>query len=398
MKSNFGKRKFSKRNLGFIILSSLALCACNKEVKVTVSNDSDVERQKAMVELSAGNVLDRLGSAYCYVTDSQGNEIPSQITYDGKLIFLTSIPAGATADFLVLPSDTLHTYSPLTTGRLYPERADDMAWENQLNGYRAYGPTTQKRGERGYGYDLFFKHATDDQILEKLYGPETDPASWQKVDSLSKIDPALANEYRDSFSYHIDHGLGMDCYAVGPTLGAGVAAIAVGDTIFYPWCYETAEVLDNGPLRFTARLDFAPSAIGNDSTVSEHRLISLDAGSYLNNTKVWYDGISNPTQVVMGFPLRDESAPFISENIIAYSDPTQGSDNGRALLGIISNKDFVRKANLDNHVLGVIEIQPTDTISYSWGFAWDREAIKDMESWKKHLSATSAYTPLKVNY
>lgn len=398
MKRIFGKSKFGKPNLGFFIIATLALCGCNKEVKVTVSNESDVDRNQAVVELSAGNVLERLGSTYCYITDSQGNEIPSQITYDGKIIFLTSLPAGDSADFLVLPSDTLHVYSPLTTGRLYPERADDMAWENQLNGYRAYGPTTQKRGERGYGYDLFFKHATNEQILEKLYGPETDPASWQKVDSLSKIDPALGNEFRDSFSYHIDHGLGMDCYAVGPTLGAGVAAITVGDTIFYPWCYETAEVLDNGPLRFTARLDFAPVAIGKDSTISEHRIISLDAGSYLNNTKVWYDGISNPAEVVMGFPLRDESAPFISENIITYSDPTQGSDNGRALLGIISNINFVRNINLDNHVLGVIAIQPSDTISYSWGFAWDREAIKDMDSWKKYLSDIASSVPIKVTY
>lgn len=115
----------------------------------------------------------------------------------------------------------------------------------------------------------------------------------------------------------------MDCYAVGPTLGAGVAAILRNDTIFYPWCYEKAEVLDNGPLRFTARLDFAPVRIAGDTAVVEHRLISLDAGSYLNNTEVWYDGLSGNADVVVGFPLRDDSPSFISEGIIAYSDPTQ---------------------------------------------------------------------------
>ena len=26
-------------------------------------------------------------------------------------------------------------------------------------------------------------------------------------------------------SYHVDHGNGMDCYAVGPTLGGGTAAL-----------------------------------------------------------------------------------------------------------------------------------------------------------------------------
>lgn len=378
---------------------AFAMCACNQgsKVKVVVSNDSDADCDKAIVELSADSVLNRIGSSYCYVTDADGNEIPSQITYDGKLIFQSAVPAGRSAKYTVLPSDTLHNYPQLTSGRLYPERADDLAWENELNGYRAYGPATQAKGERGFGYDIFFKHATDDQILEKLYGPETDPATWQKVDSLYKIDPKLADEFRDSFSYHVDHGMGMDCYAVGPTLGAGVAAILKNDTVCYPWCYEKAEVLDNGPLRFTARMDFAPVAIGNDSTVVEHRLISLDAGSYLNNTAVWYDGLAAPVEIAVGFPLRDDFAPYFSENVIAYSDPTQGPDNGRALLGIVSDKKFDRQANLDNHILGVLKIEPTDTVSYSWGFAWDREAIKDLDSWTPCLHNHTA-SPLRIQY
>ena len=35
----------------------------------------------------------------------------------------------------------------------------------------------------------------------------------------------------------------MDCYAVGPTLGAGVAALMAGDTIIYPYCYRTQETV-----------------------------------------------------------------------------------------------------------------------------------------------------------
>lgn len=46
-------------------------------------------------------------------------------------------------------------------GRVYPERADDVAWE--MNSWPAWG-----------------------LVLEKLYGPETDPATWQKYDSLKK--------------------------------------------------------------------------------------------------------------------------------------------------------------------------------------------------------------------
>lgn len=384
---------------GMLLMLALAFGACSQpgRVKVNVSNVSDHDCSQATVELSKDSVLNRLGSAYCYVTDAEGNEIPSQITYDGKLIFQTSLPAGGSAEYVVLPSDTVHSYDNLTSGRLYPERADDMAWENEVNGYRVYGPATQAKGERGFGYDIFFKHATPEQILEKLYGPETDPATWQKADSLRQIDPKLADEFINSISYHIDHGLGMDCYAVGPTLGAGVAAIVNNDTIRYPWCYEKAEILDNGPLRFTARLDFAPTVIGNDSAVVEHRLISLDAGSYLNNTEVWYDGLSEPAEVAMGFPLRDNSAAFFKENILAYSDPTQGPDNGRALLGLVSRKQLGHRSDLDNHVVGVLPIQPSDTVSYSWGFAWDRESIKDMDSWAAYLQNYTT-TPVRVEY
>ncbi len=35
----------------------------------------------------------------------------------------------------------------------------------------------------------------------------------------------------------------------------------VNDTIIYPWCYKTQEVLDNGPLRFTVKLEFNPLAV-----------------------------------------------------------------------------------------------------------------------------------------
>ena len=58
----------------------------------------------------------------------------------------------------------------------------------------------------------------------------------------------------------------------------------VNDTIIYPWCYKTQEVLDNGPLRFTVKLEFNPLAVKGDTAVVETRLITLDAGSHLHRT------------------------------------------------------------------------------------------------------------------
>ena len=42
-------------------------------------------------------------------------------------------------------------------GRQYPERLDDVAWENDRAAYRAYGPALQEKGERAFGYDIWTK-------------------------------------------------------------------------------------------------------------------------------------------------------------------------------------------------------------------------------------------------
>ena len=47
---------------------------------------------------------------------------------------------------------------------------------------------------------------------------------------------------------------------------------------------DSQEILDNGPLRFTVKLEFTPLTVKGDSTVVETRLITLDAGSHLNKT------------------------------------------------------------------------------------------------------------------
>lgn len=383
--------------LGFLIVA----CSQKESLEVVLDNALDTDRDSETVELSLSEIRNRLGGDYFYVAGPDGCEIPSQITHDSLLIFQASVPAGASVSYRIYPSDTLRAYAAVTTGRLYPERADDIAWENDLVGFRVYGPATQAKGEKAFGYDIFFKHPDRVPVLERLYEPETNPATWIKADSLRAIDPALAEEFIRSISYHIDHGLGMDCYAVGPTLGDGVAALADGDTIFYPWCYREAEVLDNGPIRFSVAMIFAPVAVRNDSAVVEKRLISLDSGCHLNHCLVWYEGLSADSDIVAGFPRRDNSVAVMdsSAGIVAYADPTQGPDNGKALLGlIIPSAENLSVAETSDHILARTTISPSDTLDYYWGFAWDRADIADIATWRKYLSDRSAAlrTPLKV--
>lgn len=391
-----------KKYLPISILTVVAAsCSHNDSVEVNVANDLAFDRVGETVELPLGDINGKLQSRYFYVTDSQGNEIPSQITHDSLLVFQATVPAGSAVSYRILPSDTLHSYLAIAVGRLYPERADDIAWENDLVGFRAYGPATQAKGEKAFGYDIFFKHPNAEPVLERLYEPETNPATWVKVDSLRAISPALADEFISSFSYHIDHGLGMDCYAVGPTLGAGVAALVEGDSIVFPWCYKDAQVLDNGPVRFTVAMNFAPAAVGADSAVIEHRILTLDAGSHFNRCRVSYDGLSSDRDIVAGFPRRDESEAIMkaAEGIIAYADPTQGPDNGKALLGVVMPGGFASVAEAENHILGRKPFAPAETLDYYWGFAWNRADVADMSAWEEHLSckAEALKKPLIVS-
>lgn len=388
------------KNYLIIAALGLALAACQDGgVKVRVANDSKLDRKAGLVMLDAGQLKERLGSGYLYVTDASGREIPSQLTFDGRLLFTADVAAGDECTFTVAAADSAHVYHALTTGRVYPERADDVAWENELVGFRAYGPATQRNGERAFGYDIFFKHPTSDQILEVLYGAQCDPAAWKRVDSLRAVDPAMAEDYIQSFTYHVDHGLGMDCYAVGPSLGAGVAVPVVNDSLAFAWCYDKAEVTDNGPLRFGLRLDYAPRAVGADTAVTEHRIITLDAGRHLNTARVWYDGLTAPVTVAAGVPLRDDSPVFTdaAKGILAYSDPTQGPDNGRAMLGVVMNgaDSIVEK---QGHIVAMTTLAPGDTLSYSWGFAWDRADITTPEAWQQYLLdyAARQAEPLRV--
>ena len=366
-------------------MTALFCFACNdsRTVTVTVTNPLAMERSNEMVEVSMETVTDRLGladTAQIVVLNADGQQVPYQITYDGKVIFPAAIAAGGTATYTI-QTGTPEAFDVKACGRCYPERMDDMAWENDLVAFRAYGPALQAKGERGFGYDLFTKYNTTEPILEAMYAKELDKETLAKIAELKKTDPKAAAELSRERSYHIDHGYGMDCYAVGPTLGAGVAALMVNDSIIYPWCYKNQEILDNGPLRFTVKLEFTPLTVKGDSTVVETRLITLDAGSHLNKTAVSYSNLKETLPIVAGIVLHEPDGAVVADaanGYITYVDPTTGPDNGKIFMGaavptvvkdaktvLFSEKEKKERNNADGHVLAVSDYEPGSEYVYS---------------------------------
>lgn len=391
-------------------------CSDSKTVTVTVTNPLAMERSNEMVELSMASISDRLGladTAQIVVLDADGKQVPYQITYDEKVIFPAVVAANGTAVYTI-QSGTPETFDVKACGKHYPERMDDVAWENDLVAFRAYGPALQKRGERGFGYDLFTKYNTTEPVLESMYAQEMDKEVRAKIAELKKTDPKAAGELGRSISYHVDHGYGMDCYAVGPTLGAGVAALMENDTIIYPWCYKTQEILDNGPLRFTVKLVFNPLNVKGDTTVVETRLITLDAGSHLNRTAISYSNLKEAMPVVSGIVLHEPDGAVVADaanGYITYVDPTTGPDNGKIFMGaavptvvkeaktvLFSEQEKKQRNNADGHVLAISDYEPGSEYVYYWGFAWNKADIKTADAWNQYMAdfAQKVRNPLAV--
>lgn len=372
------------RTLLIFFACYLLLAGCGEvpSLTVTVTNPLPSARAGEMIELPLEDIARALGKEEClpvavYSGDSARSVVPSQVTHDGKLIFPVDVPASGEATYRLLMQEPDST--PVRCiGRVYPQRLDDLAWENDLVAFRTYGPALQATGERGYGYDLLAKRGTDLPVLEERY----------------------ALHLTQNISYHEDHGNGMDCYAVGPTLGGGTTALLNGGgRIVYPWCYRTCEVLDNGPLRFTARLAFNPLQVDGDTAVMETRIITLDLGSYFNRTEVVYEGLSRPVSLVTGIVLHDDAGEVVmKDGYMAYADPTTGKGNGRLFVSalfpapvqkmetaLFPPDEQKQRAGARGHLLACSTYRPGTQYVYYWGFAWDKAIGTNFDAWQGRL-------------
>ena len=191
---------------------------------VVVSNPSGIDRNTEMVELAHDAVVSRLslGEDESFrIEDSKGSEVPYQVTHDGLVIFPATLRTGESQSFKITegrPSEV----TVRVCGDHYPKRVDDICWENELIGFRAYG----FKEDKASGYDIFVKRNTDLPAIPEMYRRSFDPELKKVHKELKKTDKDSAARFLcDHISFHVDHGFGADCYGVGPTLGAGTAAL-----------------------------------------------------------------------------------------------------------------------------------------------------------------------------
>ena len=401
----------------------LLITACaytpNTDFTVTVSNNQTFDRTEELVEVPISDIAKKvqlIDTEQYVILDAEGNQIPYQITFDDNLLFPATVQAKSKTTYTIAAGEAIEIES-YVYGRHYPERLDDIAWENDRVAYRAYGPALQARGERAFGYDVWVKRVPG-LVVEQRYANELNPESQAEIARLRKEHKyEEANELYHSISYHVDHGNGLDCYKVGPTLGCGTTALIDGNNIVYPYCWKEFEIMENGPLRFTVKLTYNPIVVGKDSVI-ETRIISLEQGSQLNRTIITYEGLKQATTIAAGLVIHPENpkAYEIDENkgYIAYADLTDNiyNDNGIIYVGAViptkvkeaqatlfSDKE-AKERGASGHVLAISTYKPESQYIYYWGSGWSKYGFDSMEAWNEYLDhyAQRVRNPLKVEY
>lgn len=354
----------------------LALASCAQSVQIEVSNPSQTPAAGRTVEV-AWSQLRGVEPGNVVVRDAAGEEIPSQVVYAGaeepqSLIFQVDAPAGGTLRFTVAPGERAE-YVSKAYGRQVPERYDDYAWENDKVAYRLYGPALETSPE-------------------KLITPGIDV--WVKSTDRLVIDERYARGH-----YHHDYGDGMDCYKVGVTLGAGASLPFTGGKFWMMGHnYAAQRTLDNGPIRTTVELTYAPFDV-DGKEVSLVKTISLDAGSRFSRMENRYTGAEMP--VAAGVVRHDVKEFASGEGWFALreaaSDSADPAADGDIYLAILLPGAEILPDTL-GHALAVKQAADGETLVYYAGSGWSKGGIDDMEQWQNLAAETVAALaePLEV--
>lgn len=399
-----------KKIIGLFLMATAFACTQEKGVEVTINNPSALDRSKEITEISIDAIAKLNGESFI-ISDNSGKQIPYQITHDQKIIFPVDVNANSSVTYQIKPG-TPEKVATVACGNFYPERVDDIAWENDRIAFRTYGPALQATGEQAFGYDIWVKRVSE-PVVDMRYKTELNPESRAKIAELQKTDKQAARELANSISYHIDHGNGLDYYKVGPTLGAGTSALLANDSIIYPYCYKEYEILDNGPLRFTVKLVYNPLKVKENNNIIETRLLSLDAGSQMNKITLSFANLNDATPLVTGIVLHDPSMDYQADGTkgyIAYADP-EDSVNGQIYVGavfpeklndakpVMFSEAEKKQRGADGHVLAYATYIPGSNYTYYTGAGWSKWGFQNSGEWFKYVEdfAQKVRQPLQVS-
>lgn len=373
------------KNLLFALCGMMVCLSCSKEaiVKVTFENPAEFDRRE-VVELAYQEIATRLSlkeNESLMVTNEQGKVAPVQLVFEGapepvKIVFPVMVTAKGRALYIIKKTHEPADVKMKAYGRLVPERKDDICWENDRIAFRAYGPALEATGEISNGYDIWVKRS-EDTVINKRYRMELE----------------------QGISYHNDNGDGLDNYKVGRTLGAGAMAPYLNDTLWLANNFVKCEILDNGPVRFTCRLEYAPFDV-DGHLVSEVRTITLDAGSQFNKVVDCYKGLPEGAKVAAGIVLHGEDTEYFMDKrrgYTAYVEPVYRKEDGETYVATVFPQAITETREACGHILAVVPNNEAGNLYY-FGAGWNRWGFDTSADWYRHVQqfASMLRFPLKV--
>ena len=373
--------KIMKRIITLIVAAAAAACSSPK-LYVALDNPTVIDRHGETVEIAWSDITSKIGDAApesIIVLDDEAQQIPSQIICLGSdepqsLIFQADVEPLSNRVYSITKGQR-EEYTSYVYGRQVPERYDDYAWENDRAAYRLYGPALETSPE-------------------KLITPGID--IWVK-----RSDKLVINDRYERADYHHDNGDGLDCYKVGVTLGGGGCVPFVdGELCMMTHNYVTCRTLDNGPLRTTVELTYAPFTAG-DAEVTLTKVISLDKGRWFNRMDNVYTGEFESLPIAAGFVRHDVKEMRPGDGCFAFVEAASDSQNPAEdgdIYGAIVLPDAQILPEAQGHALAVKEVAPGQTLTYYAGSGWSKGGIADMDEWEditvEQLAA--AIAPLQV--
>jgi len=371
-----------KKNKFSFIVSFLAMAALSfAQTTIEITNQYPFDRTDEIVEIAASE-FGGLSSANFILTDESNQEIPYQLIYNGtesvqSIIFPATVKTGTKVVYSLNPG-TPKPVAAKTSARFVPERKDDFAWENDFAAYRMYGPALADQNPSN-GIDLWLKK-TEELVVDSFY----------------------RGELKYGKSYHEDHGLGLDCYKVGNTLGAGSVAPFVDGQLLIGKHFDSYKVLDNGPLRSSFTLTYNDVDL-NGKSYKKEVTIHTEAGTVMNKAVVKLTGEKQAMQLAAGMTLHDGKGTLQrASGLIVYGEKAvsdAGVDVGRNFVGVVlpDKEDDYKIHKL--HALLISNYVPGDEFVYYFGGGWSQWKFAEQSDW---LAAVRQFSnqvkyPLTIN-
>lgn len=370
------------KNRLFLLAAAFCLGACSQGLKVEVSNPTAIDRDDETVEIAWDQLaaLKGVTPENVIVCNDEGEQVPSQVLFRGKadpqaLIFQADVD-GMESEHFTIGTGIRAAYPAEAFGRQVPERYDDYAWENNKVAYRLYGPALETSPE-------------------KLITPGIDV--WVKC-----TDKLVIDEWYAKGDYHHNYGDGMDCYKVGKTLGGGSSVPFIdGKLLLLPHNYQTCKKLDNGPIRTSVELTYAPFAIDDTHTVALTKIITLDANQQFNRMESIYSGDFEEFPVAAGFVRHDVKQTETGEDWVAICEPASDSKDpvrDGDIFGAVVWDGAAILPETEGHALAVKNVRPDEPMIYYAGTGWSQGGVDDMDKWIEDVNELKAAveTPLQV--